>query len=99
EAKVGAMTVAGSYCAGLRAGLGFAGGGAELPVRPVPRASTVNMMAPAAAAKPINLLGSIVVPGIDGILLVRSVAGARSMSSGSGVWSTVIRSDCSAITL
>jgi hypothetical protein len=79
------MTVAGSYCAASSAGLGLTGGSVELPVSPVPSASTVNMIAPAAAAKPIIFFGSIAVPGIDGILLARSVAGARSMSWGSGV--------------
>ena len=52
---------------------------------PDPSDITVNIMAPAAAAKPIIFFGSIAVPGIDGILLARSVAGARSISSGSGV--------------
>src|SRR3546814_4433941 len=69
------MTVAGSYCAGSSAGLGLTGGKVVLPVRPVPSASTVNITAPAAAAKPIIFFGSIVVPGMGGILLPRSVAG------------------------
>jgi hypothetical protein len=43
------------------------------------------MMAPAAAANPIIFFGSIAVPGIEGILLARSTADVRSMSSGSGV--------------
>src|SRR3546814_13571992 len=58
-ASVGAMTVAGSYCAGSSAGFGLTGGKVVLPVRPVPSASTVNITAPAAAAKPIIFFGSI----------------------------------------
>src|SRR3546814_4302817 len=61
SASVGAITVAGSYCAGSSAGLGLTGGRAVLPVSPVPSASTVNMTAPAAAARPIIFFGSLVV--------------------------------------